>query len=287
MLDKEQQHMIPSAYLSAWADPNPQPGHLGKIWVVQKSGTHEKARQSPRKYFRQPERFTLTTNGTRDLSVENALGNVETWFGHAIGNIKAHRPLDGHDRSKLALFTSAMMLRTERIPTAMENMFCTIQRQAAKQEKKENIEPSYSQAIGEALATMRGDAVSAGLTATGEMLIRMNLSIFVTLDPAGFVTGDEPVSVIVPGQWNGYPSHPDVEIVLPLSPQYLAYYSWKIPPQLYLEFDSYKTERVNARTIGTCHKEFVSWKGLVRPGWFTSDFPSARPDPSMPLEASL
>ena len=275
-MEKEQQHMIPSAYLSAWADPNPRPGHLGKVWVVQKADTNQKAQKSPKKYFRQPERFTLATNGLRDISVENALGSVEAWFGHTMAKIKAQRPLDGHDRSKLALFTSAMMLRTERIPRAMANMLRTIQSQAAKQERKANIEPSYSLAIEGALPSICGDAVSGGLTTTGQMLIRMNVSIFIADDDAGFVTGDEPVSVIVPGEWHAYPTHPDVEITLPLSPRHIAYYSWKIPRLTYMPWDRYKVDRINSRTIGTCHKEFVSWKGIVRPEWFLNDFEAER-----------
>ena len=275
-MDKVQQHMIPSAYLSAWADPNPKSGHTGKVWVVQKADPTKKALRSPKKHFRQPDRFTLTTNGRRDFSVENARGSVEAWFGHTMANIKGHKPLDGHDRSKLELFTSAMMLRTERIPTAMENMLRTIQSQAARQEKKASIEPSYSSAIEAALPSICGDAVSAGLTAMGAVLIRMNVSVFIADDEAGFLTGDEPVSVIVPGEWNAYPTHPDVEITLPLSPRHIAYYSWKIPRLTYMPWDRHKVDRMNSRTIGTCHNEFVSWKGIVRPEWFLNDFEAER-----------
>jgi hypothetical protein len=130
-----------------------------------------------------------------------------------------------------------MMLRTRRIPPALTDLLRTVQMQAHKQEAKANIDRSFSDAIDRVLLSAPGETVASGLTATASMLIRMNVSIFVTDDDAGFVTGDEPCSVIVPGQWNSYPTHPDVEIVLPLSPHHAALYSWKIPRMSYVTWD--------------------------------------------------
>jgi hypothetical protein len=155
-------------------------------------------------------------------------------------------------------------------------MLRTIQSHASRQAKKANIEPFYSRAIEAASPSICGNAIGVGLAATAELLIRMNVSVFITDDDAGFVTGDEAVSVIVPGEWNAYPAHPDVEITLPLSPRHMAYYSWKVPRLTYMPLDRYKLDRINSRTIGSCHKEFVSWKGTARPEWFIGDIEAER-----------
>jgi hypothetical protein len=271
LMDKVQQHMIPAGYLRSWAYPNPPAGKRGMIWVIQKAATDCPVLKSPRKYFREQDRYTLKPGGTRDLSVENALNQVETWFAEALGNIIARKPLTGHDRAELAFFTSAMMLRTRRIPTALTGLLRTVQMQSRKQETKASIDHSFSDAIDGVLLSAAGETVADGLTAAASMLIRMNVSIFVTDDDAGFVTGDEPCSVIVPGAWNSYPTHPDVEIILPLSPQHAALYSWKVPRMSYVTWDRETVDRLNSRTIAQCTKEFVSWKGIIRGEWFLPD----------------
>lgn len=246
------------------------------MWVVQKAEPAKKKLESPKKYFRGVDRYTLGSRGKRDLAVENALAMTETWFAEALSNIRAGKPLDGYDRVKLAFFTSAMMVRTDRIPGVVAESLRTISRQAAKLDAKRNAEAGLSKDACAALTDVVGDTVSAGLKTGAEILVRMNVSIFITEDDADFVTGDEPVSVIVPGERNAYPAHPDVEITLPLPPRHMAYYSWKIPRLTYMPWDRYKVDRINSRTIGTCHREFVSWKGIVRPEWFIDDFGAER-----------
>jgi hypothetical protein len=97
-MEKEQQHMIPKAYLKSWACPNPPPGKLGTICVIQKDDPNNRARKSPKKHFRENDRYTLAWLGGRNLAVENSLGTVEAWFGEAFVNIQTGKRLDGHDR---------------------------------------------------------------------------------------------------------------------------------------------------------------------------------------------
>jgi len=285
-MEKEQQHMIPKAYLKSWVCPNPPPGKIGTICVVPKDDPDNRAMKSPKEHFRENDRYTLTWLGGRNLAVENSLGMVEGWFGEAFVNIQAWKQLDVHDRVKLAFFTAAMMLRTNHIPTIMANVLGTTQSQSEKLEKKEGLDSSYSEALKAQLPDVTGDTVGNGLIFTASMLIRMKLSIFTTDDEAGFVTGDEPCYICVPGAWNPYPAHPDVELTIPLSPRHMAFYSWKIEPMLYVPWAAETVGRVNARTVAGCKKEFVSWKGIVRPEWFIADLPSARPDGSTPITAS-
>jgi Protein of unknown function (DUF4238) len=270
-LDKEQQHVIPRGYLKSWACPNPPAGKNGMIWVVRKDNPQKPALKSPKKYFREPDCYTLDTGGARNLAVENTLNIIETWFNQALRNIAERKPLTGHDRVHLAFFAAAMMLRTRRIPTAVQRMLQTIQMQARKQEEKSNIDHSFSDGINKLFASIVGKTVADGLPGMAFVLLRMNVSLLATEDDAGFVTGDEPCSVIVPGAWNAYPTHPDVEIILPLSPQCAALYSWKISRTSYVTLDRKTIDRLNSRTVGQCTHEFVSWKGTVRPEWFLPD----------------
>jgi hypothetical protein len=285
-MEKGQQHMIPRRYLAAWAYPNPPAGKKGTIWVIQKRDIRNPELKSPKKYFREKDRYTLSWLGGRDLAVENSLGMVEAWFGEAFANVQAHNPLTGHDRVKIAFFTAAMMLRTNHIPSILADVLGTNHWQSASLEKEEGLDSSSSDALKAKLPDVTGDTVGNGLIMTAGMLVRMKLSIFVTDDEAGFVTGDEPCYVCVPGAWNSYPGHPDVELTIPLSPRHMAFYSWKLAPMLYAPWDRETVDRVNSRTIAGCKTEFVSWKGTTRPEWFIADFPSARPDASTPMTAS-
>jgi hypothetical protein len=92
-MEKEQQHMIPKAYLKSWVCPNPPPGKIGTICVVPKDDPDNRAMKSPKEHFRENDRYTLTWLGGRNLAVENSLGMVEGWFGEAFVNIQARKQL--------------------------------------------------------------------------------------------------------------------------------------------------------------------------------------------------
>jgi hypothetical protein len=272
-MDKEQQHVIPKGYLYSWVCLNPPPGKLGTMWVIQKDDRTKRRLESPKKYFREKDRYTLKTQGGRNLAVEDTLGMVEAGFGEALPNLIARKPLTGYDRVKIAFFVSAMMLRTNRLPGAIRESLDEDRRQAMKLEAKEKIESSFSDAIANASPDIPGDTLRFGLNRWTERMVRMKLSVFVTDDEDGFATGDEPCCVSVPGQWNAFPAHPDVEITMPLTPHHMAYYSWKYAPMMYVPWDRKMVDRINARTVNGCNKEFVSLTGNVRPQWFCEDLP--------------
>lgn len=270
-MDKKLQHMIPKGYLKAWSCPDPPPGKLGTMWVIQKADATRRELRSPKKYFREEERYTLKENGGRNLAVEDALGIIERDFSVVAAKLEASEPLTSHDRVVLSFFAAAMIARTEHFADLTGTMLRTIQAQAAKQAAKKKIEPSLSNAIAEALPNLVGENVRIGMIENSKMIIRMNLSVFVTDDGAGFVTGDEPCIVCAPGDHHSFLGHQDVEFTMPLTPRHLAYYSWKIQPRMYEKWDQRKVDRLNARTIAGCQKEFVSWKGIVRDEWFLAE----------------
>ena len=271
MAEKKRQHMIPKSYMKSWAYPHAPAGNLGKVWVVQKADPTQKHLESPKSYFYADDRYTVTSSGERDLRVEDALALTETWYGQVIKNVRAGKILDEDDRTKLAFFTSAMMVRTNHMPGVLSNVFRTIKSQAERLEAKHNAKPGLSKDMAAKLETVVADTVRAGALTGANVLFGMNLSIFVADDEAGFVTGDEPCSIIVPGARDAYPGHPDVEILMPLSPHYMAFYSRKVPSMMYTKWNRQTVDRANSRTIRRCKKEFVSWKGIVRSEWFVAD----------------
>ena len=108
-----------------------------------------------------------------------------------------------------------------------------------------------------------------------KMFFGMHLSIFATDDDVGFITSDAPIFLCIPGiegQWqHPFLAHEDVEVSLPLSPQHMAFYSWKVRPVQYRPADRRKVDQFNSGTVAGCRKEFVSWQGIVRPEWFDVD----------------
>ena len=115
-MDKEQQHMIPKGYLKSWVCPNPRPGKLGTMWVIQKNDIGNEELKYPKTYFREKDRYTLNENGGgRNLAVENALGIVETGFGKVLVRLQTRLPLTGRDRVTLSFFAAAMMVRTAKM----------------------------------------------------------------------------------------------------------------------------------------------------------------------------
>lgn len=271
-MGNKKQHIIPEAYLKAWSYPAAPLCRSGSIWVIQKSNTVEKELKSPTNYFCSEDRYTRQSNGGRNLGVENALAVVEGEFGKAQKRLRANSALRPQDRVALSFFSAAMMSRTEHYSEWVGTMLRTVQIQAARLAAKEKLEPSLSNAIEESLCNLNAETVGIGMPEFAKILIQMKLSVFVTDDEAGFVTGDEPCVVCVPGERHPFLGHQDVEFTVPLSPRHLAYYSWKIPPTMYSKLDRVKVDEVNSRTVAGCRKEFVSWKGIVRKEWIAADY---------------
>ena len=266
-MGNEKQHVIPQAYLKAWSDPAAPPGKVGSVWVIPKPNTSAKVLRSPANYFWSKDKYTLLSNGGRNLAAENAMALAEGWFGLVQERLKAGGDLRSEDRVRLAFFSAAMLSRTEHSVAPVERMLRTIQAQAARLAATAGTAPSLSNAIEEHLRSLPGEVAGAGMVEFAGLLFQMNLSVLVTDDKAGFVTGDEPCVVCVPGGQRPFLGHQDVEFTVPLSPWHLAFYSWKVPATMYAKLDLVKVDEVNRRTIAGCRKEFVSWKGIVRMEW--------------------
>jgi hypothetical protein len=267
-MDFECQHIIPQVYLRRWAAPNLGPGRKGQVWVIQKDDLTKKAPKSPKSIFWKSDHYTIRNGPERDLRVENALGTIEKDLPKVHAKLDKNESITGLERVILTFFTAAMLSRVEAQANWMADSLREDRDQVVRLEAKHGIEPVASSHLENELRNVNSGVVIAGLMHRANMLWRMNLSIFTTDDALGFVTSDNPCSVVVPGAWPAFIGHRNVEITLPLTPQHLAFYSWLAPPIMYQSFSADQVANCNMRTIGQSEREFVSWRGEVRDSWF-------------------
>jgi hypothetical protein len=224
------------------------------------------------------DRYTIhRPNGTRDLTVERALGLLESDFVGVLKRIRSREDLLGKHRLTLAWFTAAMMARTERYAGPMREGIRASQIQAAHLEHLRNVEPALSQKLEDELRNLVPEVTSTLTVLLAPILLRMNLTVFVADDEAGFITSDEPCVQCIPGS-REYPfiGHPGVEVILPLSPLHLALFCWSSRRSFYADAGADWVNQANCRLFFACQREFVSWKGLVRDEWF--DLPGTASD---------
>jgi hypothetical protein len=190
--------------------------------VVQKANPEDKALKSPRTSFGRNNHYTVTTSGVRDLSIEDALGKVETSFAHVMTRLKRGDELLPKDNVALSFFTAGMRARVESSTNKISKMLRTIQAQADRlAQKNRGTSSELSKEIGESLKEVPGNTVGIGVVETQKILERMSLTIFTVDDDAGFITSDAPCCLCVPGALHPHLGHEGVEVTLPLSPRHL------------------------------------------------------------------
>jgi hypothetical protein len=275
-VENVRQHLIPREYLKTWADPSTPNDRKGRVWIIQKADSERKELRSPRDCFWEPDRYTIQTDAGRNVAVEKALGRIESDYGRVICDVLQNRQLSAEQRVWLSFFAGAMLARVGGIPDAAERMLRTGARQTRRLEEKRGAPPERSAEMEGLLRSVHGHTASAGMIEYSKMFFDMHLSIFSADDSVGFITSDAPIFLCIPGiegQWqHPFLAHEHVEVSLPLSPQHMGFYSWKDRPILYRSADRRKVDQFNSRTIAGCRKEFVSWKGILRPEWFGAEY---------------
>src|ERR1700674_3290723 len=114
MSTHKKQHTIPRSYLAAWVEPVTPSGQTSAIWRISKD-LSSKRRKSPEKSFTEVDRYTIhLEDGTRDLTVENSWARIENDFLDVLKAIRRRDPLSATQRSKLSIFTAAMMGRSKK-----------------------------------------------------------------------------------------------------------------------------------------------------------------------------
>jgi len=232
--------------LKAWVDPSAPNGRKGCVWIIQKADRERKELRSPRDYFWEPDRYTIQTDAGRNLAGEKALGRIESEYDRVICDVLQNRQLQGEQRVWLSFFAGAKLGRVGGIPDAVERMSRTVARQTRHLEEKRGAPPERSAEMEGLLRSVHGHTASTGMIEYSKTFFEMHLSIFATDDEVGFITSDAPIFLCIPsieGRWqHPFLAHEDVEVSLPLSPQHMAFYSWKVRPVQYRPADRRKVD---------------------------------------------
>lgn len=277
MLKQSRQHTIPRSYLAAWIDPVTPPGQKGAIWRISKDRS-EKWRRSPEKTFRETDRYTLRMgDGTRNLAVENTLGQTENDFQPILMAIRRRQNLTALQRAKLAIFTAAMLGRSKKQGDHwLAQWNSQIEKVKLIEEKFGSADGlSLSERLEQDLEKSHANLVIGMIRTAAPVLSSMTLTIFTTDDPDGFITSDAPAVMYNPASYR-LPPHSrspgllqrDVEVSLPLSPHEVALYSHQTMPLLYTPIPQNVVDEINRTTYFFAENEFVSWKGNTREAWF-------------------
>jgi hypothetical protein len=235
-------------------------------------------KRAPEKSFTATDLYTIRKpTGERNLVIENALAQLESKFTRIRDRLTKREILSDSDRANLCLFTAAMHSRT--IPagehwrkTQQEIHDCVVAMEQAC-----GLEPRKSLEIAAMVVNAPQQLVAMSLGAEAPLYFTMNMTIFVTNDPVGFITSDSPCVWYNPKAHTFPPAfrspglaQPDIEVSLPLTPHLMLLFSHhKLDP--YVDVSETFVERANRRVRVFADKEFVSRQGVSLPQWFVEE----------------
>jgi len=270
----KKQHTIPRSYLAAWIEPVTPTGQTSAIYLISKDEKTVR-RRSPEKSFTQTDRYTVRLkDGTRDLTVEHALGTLESDFQGVLRDIRHGERLTALQKARLSTFTAAMMGRSKQQGDWILKQQLEHLEQIKEMEKVHGAEPITSKDMEEVLRNHHAQLVVNSIQVIAPVLLRMVLTIFTTNDPTGFITSDAPAVMYNPKSHTFPPMYRspgllqrDVEVTLPLSPQHLALFSHHPATRLYIPMADGDVDEANRTTYFFCEKDFVSRTGEIRDAW--------------------
>jgi hypothetical protein len=246
------QHYVAKGYTRAWCDPAKAQREEPYVWVFDRDGpTPEKParRKAPVNIFWEPEMYTITPADDplgRDLSLEHALGRLETDFCSVRRNfIEPRRPLGARERLTLLAFLASSKFRTPGYREHTRSQWRPILDKGRALEKwaqtatpDERRRASRIGSLGSSGKRMTMDEVQAivdkplqtmlevHVRTTVPLLAKMtHMTILCTEKTPGFITGDEPVVWFDPEAYKRPPlyqapalMYETIEITLPISP---------------------------------------------------------------------
>lgn len=275
MAKNKRQHLIPNSYLKAWCDPNPPPGHHPYIWRIRRDN-RSKIRKSPEKSFTATDRYTVKLpDGTRDLTLENTLADIESHFVNLLPKIIRQQPLQSIDRAYLCLFAAAMFSRTKKMGEHWRSILQQVYDKQVALEQKHNAKPITSLQTAKMVENAPQGITAAGIEAGAPLLSKMQMAVLVTASNVGFITSDNPCILYNPKLHTFPPAYRspglgqhDIEVTLPISPQHLLFISHNPRFSSYIKIGERFVDEFNRRTLFHCENEFVSATGEIKSCWF-------------------
>jgi len=290
--EKRHQHVNPECYLKAWCDPSTPPGQTPYIWIHARDGSTTD-KKAPKKAFRELDFYTIKlTDGSRCLQIEDSFSVIEDRFTHLRDKriVKGVR-LDDVDRGLLCVFAAMMFIRTKSERETFTKFYTDLHKMVSAMEEQHNAEPAASAFASAYKEYGHHVAIGDSIQNIAEALFEMNLAMFVAADGEAFITSDEPCVWHNPQSYKFPPmlrspglAQQDIEISLPISPCYLALFSWnKWNEKMSLDPEFLKAlghcapapkgvvDHLNQRTRALCNEYFVTRDGRTKTIWFELD----------------
>lgn len=108
----KKQHWIPTSYVRAWVDPTVPASKGPRVHVYDRDGLYL-GWKYPKGVFAEPDLYTIQTSaGGRDVSIEKALGRIETTFAKTRRRLLAREPITAAHKGVSAAFVAALRIRS-------------------------------------------------------------------------------------------------------------------------------------------------------------------------------
>lgn len=306
--EKKSQHWVPRSYLRPWCEKSAKTRDPF-LWRFSKDGIEVK-RKAPHNIFKESGIYTRTTEtGDRDLHIEDQLGRIE----HAFSRVRRQRlspclELAPADRAVICAFMSAQQSRTPKFREhhraqwgevlAIADELELKMRDASVAQKKRAARvgiPSGGPSLShDEVRKIAADPIQHLMPPTAdamaEIFARMQMIIFCTDDPVGFITSDAPCVIFDPEWYKRPPIYqapglgfPTVEVSMPVAPNRLIVLTHRKGLEGYYSLGEALLDEYNRRTRFECHQYFVVNANTTKPIWFDA---GERPDDAWDGEAS-
>ncbi|MFZ2198417.1 MAG: DUF4238 domain-containing protein [Thermodesulfovibrionales bacterium] len=242
-MDYKKQHIVTAAYLKEWCDPRTPTGYTPYVWLVSKDG-QSVDNKAPQNIFNGKDFYTVFDDyGNRNLELEHYLHKIEDDFLAARKSIQAKRPITDIELQSIVVFIASTFVRTKLQKREQKGIWNDLLIIYQKMGIDRNMPELYKQ-IENLKVQPLPYHITNFLNITVPVLLKMKFTIMVTSRATGFITSDNPVIWLDPSIWlTNKPlsffglESPYLEIILPLSPNFLAQLTWNDPEQ-YLFVDS-------------------------------------------------
>jgi hypothetical protein len=270
-----QDHVIPHSYLKSWCDPQNEPGRFNPyIWVISKDGK-AKNPKPPRRWFTEVDRYTIRfPDGQQNRSADGTLKATEDAFGQLRPKILNLENLTEKEWVDLIVFASAMLARPKARGAHFGKFFSGLHEVVENLEKSRGAEPLTSLETKRYADNAPAATIDSTMLVVPHLLSRMNIAIFTTDDPDGFITSDMPCVLFDPNSYRRPPFYrapslvdPSIEVTLPLMPNRLLFLSYA-SIRGYVQAEPKTVDEFNRRARFACSEYFVSYRGTVKDYWF-------------------
>lgn len=293
MASHKNQHFIPRCYLKAWCDPHTPTEQTPYVWQFSKDGAQVR-KKSPNNIFSETDMYTVrSTDGSRDLTLEKGLQELETRFSIVRDRAIMRKPLTPEDHFVLCAFTAAMHARTKarrehhskiwnQVLQQRERLAAKVKTLTPEQRRRIRPEPKGvhgsiripPEKVDEWAKRPLQSWLSAEVGTLAPILSTIDLVLFETDDATGFITSDSPCVWFDPEACKRTPfyqtpalMYDTIEITLPLSPRQMLLFNRKRRNGR-VSLGESSVDELNRRTRFFAHEYFVVNSDITKGIWF-------------------